>query len=104
MPVWAWVIIGVGAALALLLVVAIAATSRRRQRRTDELQQQFGPEYDRATGDRGRREGEEDLSERLRKRAQLRIVPLSPEERERYLAEWNEIQVRFVDGPAEAVG
>ena len=103
MPVWAWVIIGVGVALALLLVAGLLASRRRRQRQSEELRGQFGPEYERATEERGRREGEQELAERLRKRAQLRIVPLSAQARELYLARWNELQMRFVDSPPDTL-
>ena len=47
---------------------------------------------------------ERELRERERRHAELELTPLSPESRARYAAAWEELQVRFVDSPAETVG
>jgi predicted nucleic acid-binding protein len=102
MPIWAWIVIGVVAAL---IVVAAIAAAWARKRRTAGLQERFGPEYERAVAERGRRrEAEQELAERERKREQLDIVPLSPESRKRYGDSWRKVQARFVDDPAGTVG
>jgi hypothetical protein len=84
----------------LAVVVAIAAATARRRR----LQQQFGPEYDRAVVDHGsRREAEAELAERERRVRELDIRPLEQAELDRYMRQWTAIQEQFVDTPAHAV-
>lgn len=81
------------------IVLGVRATRRRRLRQT------FGPEYDRVVAGTGNRsEAEKELLERTRRHAQLELRTLSPESRARYSAAWEEVQIRFVDDPAEAVG
>ncbi|BEL09575.1 hypothetical protein Q0Z83_077660 [Actinoplanes sichuanensis] len=80
------------------IVVGVQAARRRRLRQT------FGPEYDRVVADTGNRtEAEKELLERTKRHAQLELKPLSPESRTRYSAAWEEVQIRFVDDPKEAV-
>ncbi|MBB2948026.1 hypothetical protein FB565_007797 [Actinoplanes lutulentus] len=84
--------------LAAVAVVAVPALRRRR------LQQTFGPEYDRVVADTGNRtEAERELNERTKRHAQFELSPLSPESRSKYSAAWEEVQIRFVDDPKEAV-
>jgi hypothetical protein len=99
MTPWMWVVLIV----VVLAVIALAGTAASR-RRTTSLQRRFGPEYDQtvAASD-DRRAAEAELQERARKRAQLRIVPLSEPERLRYAEQWRAVQERFVDQPSEAV-
>ncbi|MFY1687566.1 hypothetical protein [Plantactinospora sp. WMMB782] len=81
-------------------VPAIWVASRRRALRT-----RFGPEYDRVVAEQqSRSAAEQELRERERRHAELTLTPLSAESRQRYAADWEEIQARFVDSPAEAVG
>ncbi|GGN37333.1 hypothetical protein FHR83_006426 [Actinoplanes campanulatus] len=80
------------------VVVGVQAARRRRLRQT------FGPEYDRVVADTGSRsEAEKELLERTKRHAKLEIEPLSAESRTRYAAAWEEVQIRFVDSPKEAV-
>ncbi len=84
--------------LALILLGYMAA-------RRAALRRQFGPEYDRLVQERGSRmAAERELRERERRHAELNIRPLSQEARSRYTAQWEQVQARFVDTPAEAVG
>jgi hypothetical protein len=86
----------------LLVLVAIALGVRAARRR--KLQQTFGPEYDRVVADTGNRaEAEKELLDRTKRHAQLELKPLSPESRSKYSAAWEEVQIRFVDNPKEAV-
>jgi FtsZ-interacting cell division protein ZipA len=86
--------------LALLVVLALFAG---RQRRSRNLQQRFGPEYDRTVAETGdRKEAESRLQERTERRQRLDIVPLDPADRDRYVEAWRQTQARFVDEPAEA--
>ncbi|MEV6299714.1 hypothetical protein AB0M02_09960 [Actinoplanes sp. NPDC051861] len=86
----------------LLVLAAIVLGVRAARRR--RLQQTFGPEYDRVVADTGNRsEAERELLERTKRHAQLELKPLSPESRAKYSAAWEEVQILFVDSPAEAV-
>ncbi|HEX5566375.1 MAG TPA: hypothetical protein VFY14_05470 [Streptomyces sp.] len=69
------------------------------------LRRRFGPEYERTVAQHGGdvKAAEEELHERLRRHENLRMRPLSPQEREQYAARWAAVQERFVDAPAEAV-
>lgn len=86
------------------VVVAVGAvvwTLTRRQ----ALRSRFGPEYDRAVTEQSNRSAaERELRERERRHAELSLRPLTETARQRYAAAWEEIQARFVDSPAEAVG
>ena len=85
--------------LAALAAVAVVASRRRA------LKQRFGPEYDRAVAEQDSQgAAERELRERERRHAALELTPLSPESRAKYAAAWEELQVRFVDSPAETVG
>jgi hypothetical protein len=85
--------------VAIAAIIAITMTARRRR-----LQQQFGPEYDRAVDEQeSRLRAEAELTERQRRVRKLNIRPLSEAARERYLAQWQEIQEQFVDAPEAAV-
>ncbi|MCZ7418752.1 hypothetical protein O7605_04370 [Verrucosispora sp. WMMA2121] len=90
--------------LVILVVAAIAAVvvvaGRRRA-----LRQRFGPEYDHVVAEQDSRSAaERELRDRERRHAELELVPLTPESRARYTEAWEELQVRFVDAPAETVG
>jgi hypothetical protein len=81
-----------------------AATIGRRKRRSKQLQDRFGPEYDRALERHGgRKEAEAKLAEREERREGLEVRPLEREQQERFAAEWERVQGRFVDAPQEAV-
>src|SRR5687767_6272049 len=87
-----------------LLVVLAAAGAGWMLYRRWSLRHRFGPEYDRLVAEReGRTAAERELRERERRHAELDRRPLSPESRARYAAEWEEIQIRFVESPVEAV-
>jgi len=99
------VIIAIVVAVVVLVAVvgAVAAIDSRR-RRTKQLRQRFGPEYDRAVERHGRRkEAETELAAREERRRGLDIRPLEREQRERFAEQWRDVQGRFVDAPQEAV-
>jgi hypothetical protein len=82
------------------LMAAAALTARRRR-----LQQQFGPEYERAVAEQNSRlRAEAELTGRQRRVRKLDITPLTGETRQRYAANWTVIQEQFVDSPQTAVG
>jgi hypothetical protein len=100
MATWIWIVIAVAAAL-LVLGVVWAAT---RTRRTRSLRDRFGREYDRTVEQSGgRREGERELAAREKRREELNLRPLASDERDRYVAHWEETQGLFVDDPKGAV-
>jgi hypothetical protein len=100
MPVWAWVLIAAAVVIAIAAVV-VALLSRRR---SAQLRGTFGQEYDRTVeGSSSKRQAEEELSERERRRAELDIRPLDPAARERYAERWQQASADFVDAPATAV-
>ena len=91
------------AILVVIVLLALLAFFAGRQRRSRQLQDKFGPEYDRTVEQAGdRRAAEADLLERADRRAELNIVPLEPEARDRYIEAWRSTQAQFVDEPAQA--
>jgi hypothetical protein len=72
-------------------------------RRTAALRNQFGAEYDRVIGEHGRRRGESLLVSRQRRRRDLSIRRLEPDERACYAASWEAAERAFVNTPAVAL-
>jgi hypothetical protein len=100
MQVWEMIAIGV----AILVVVAIVGWIVYERNRSKHLRDRFGPEYDRRIAERGdRRRAEAELASSEKRAEELRVRPLSPSDRTRFLAEWRLVQSRFVDDPAGAV-
>jgi hypothetical protein len=96
MPGWAWALIVIAAVVVVALVIWRALADRR----TRGLRDRFGPEYDRTLDDaETKREAEAELAARAERRDELEITPLPPGARERYVAEWQRVQARFVDDP-----
>ncbi|GAA4639887.1 hypothetical protein GCM10023196_103270 [Actinoallomurus vinaceus] len=94
------------AVIVIVAVLVIAAlgffASRQQQRR--RLRERFGPEYDRAVERHGSaREAEQELRAREQRHRELQIHPLDPAVRDRYHADWQRVQERFVDSPQSAV-
>jgi hypothetical protein len=87
-----------------LLVVAVLGVVLARRRRSTQLQQQFGPEYERSVASSGdRRTAEAELAERRQRREEFDVRELRPEERDRFRGSWNDIQRDFVDDPRRAL-
>jgi hypothetical protein len=89
--------------LIVLIMIVGAAFFVGQRRRTQQLQNRFGPEYRRTvarTGDR--RTAEADLAGREERRRDLDIVELEPAIRARYIEAWQATQNKFVDDPATA--
>jgi hypothetical protein len=101
MDATAWIVIIL---IVVVLVVLALAISAARKRRTQAVQERFGPEYDRAVAEHGDRATARDHLETVAERRDaLEIRPLDPEARERYLDRWQALQADFVDHPGEAV-
>jgi hypothetical protein len=95
-------------AVVLIGVVALivaAAVMILRRRKSEQLKQRFGTEYDRAVQEQGDpRRAETILEERAKRVETFSLRSLSPADREAYAIEWSGVQRRFVDDPAAAVG
>jgi hypothetical protein len=91
-------------AVAVLVVAGIGIWLFTRKRRTERLRIRFGPEYARAVHESGgRRQAEAGLQEREKRVKSLAIRPLALSDRELYMANWHEVQAKFVDGPKSSV-
>ncbi len=89
--------------IVVLGILALAAVGWFLMRRR-ELQQRFGPEYDRTVDEADNRlAAEKELRERESRHAELELRELDPEARTRYTEQWQQIQARFVDAPENAV-
>ncbi len=96
-----WIVLLV---VAVVVIGAIAWWAGQR-RRTDRLQERFGPEYERtvdAAGDKGR--AEQELESRQERVDAFEIRALEPADRDRIRERWQVVQAHFVDDPASAVG
>jgi len=88
----------------LLLVLVGARWWVGQRRRSAQLREQFGPEYDRAVNEHGEPgAAEAELEQRAERVRQLHIQPLSPEDETRFADDWRSVQARFVDDPQAAV-
>jgi hypothetical protein len=97
-------IVVIAVALALVILGAAIWPRVARRRRTERLQGQFGPEYERAVLTAGdERKAEEELEGRRKHVESLNVRPLSATDCERYLAEWKSVQSKFVDEPGQAI-
>ncbi len=100
MDTWVWVVL----ALLALAAIAIVGWAATRARRSKQLREGFGPEYDRVVdeaGDKG--EAERELKARRERYEEFDIRPLAAGARSRYAEEWRAVQERFVDDPDVAV-
>ena len=95
----------VGVLIAIVVLVVLWLVWRRSQKRkSDQLQEQFGPEYERAVESKGdRNKAESDLAQRAKRHDKLDIRSLSPAARESYERSWKDAQADFVDQPREAL-
>jgi uncharacterized protein YneF (UPF0154 family) len=91
-------------AVVLLVAVVAMGVMLAKRRRSEQLQKQFGPEYERQVMETGdRKAAESDLQARRQRREKLDIRDLDNEERSRFQHEWNTVQRSFVDNPERAL-
>ena len=94
-----WLVVAI-AVVAIGALVWFAVTRRRSQ----QLRQRFGPEYDHALQTEGSaRQAEKELAARAKRVDALHIRTLTPEDAARFDASWRGVQARFVDDPKGAV-
>lgn len=69
------------------------------------LKRRFGPEYERtlARHDGDAKATRQELGERVKRYGGIEPRQVGPQERERYVVRWTEVQARFVDEPGRAV-
>lgn len=91
--------------VAIVLVVgSLLAVAFSRSQRTKQLQEQFGPEYERVISEASdKKEAEKELHSRLEHVKALDIHPLLEEQRSRFVNEWRVTQAKFVDEPLVAL-
>ena len=95
-----WVIV----AIVVVVALVAAGVALMQRRRSEALQQRFGPEYERVVDERGdRREAESELLERSRRRERFEVRPLDAAAREQYADRWKHAQREFVDQPTAAI-
>lgn len=100
------------AAVVIVAVVIVAArlysTHQTRERveteqRSQQLQQRFGPEYDRTVATAGDvRTAERELTARQKRVTGFHIKPLTADEGKSFNDEWQVMQATFVDDPSTA--
>jgi hypothetical protein len=89
-----------------IAAVAVAAVTFfiARTRRTAQLRERFGPEYERTVRDVGDvRRAEATLQARETRVKRLHVTPLTSDQVRQFSDEWLRVQARFVDEPAGAV-
>lgn len=90
----------IAGAIILLIVVVLIGLAMARARRSRNLQEKFGPEYEKTVDDVGnKRLAEKELEERIAHVEALNIRALTAEEVNRYALEWQAVQTEFVDEP-----
>lgn len=92
--------------LVIIVVIAIGvvAWTFLQKRRTEDLRERFGPEYDHTVSELGdERKAEAELEARQKRVERLNIRPLESAERERFAMAWRSTQAQFVDEPAAAI-
>lgn len=91
-------------AVVLLVIVALIGMAMSRARRTKQLRERFGPEYDKTVDELGnKRQAEKELEDRIAHVRALNIRALSADEVNHYALEWQAVQREFVDAPLAAL-
>jgi hypothetical protein len=89
---------------AVIVVAACIGWLIYNQRRSRQLRDHFGSEYERAVTELGdRRRAETELARREQHVRSLNIRPLSLSDRQNFSGQWMRCQTLFVDDPAGAV-
>lgn len=87
-----------------LVLVLLGVYLYLRRKKSAGLRTRFGSEYDRAVATHGsERKAEAKLADREKRVDKLNIRDLGATERDRFVADWQVVQSRFVDHPKGAV-
>ena len=94
----------VAASVLVVVAIVVAERFRRRKAKTAVLRNRFGTEYDRAVEVHGSlKTAEANLNSREYRVHALKTHELGDAERERFSAQWQSVQSRFLDHPEAAV-
>ena len=97
-------IIVIVVAVAIIVALVVAGAQMARRKRTEQLRQQYGPEYDRAIDKSdSQRAAESELRDRAKRHDELELRTLDSSERANFDRRWTEVQAEFVDDPSTAV-
>ena len=88
----------------IVVLVGAALYIAQRNKRSEQLKERFGPEYDRTVSEAGKGGAERELKERAERVDKLDIRELSNEERAGFSERWKTVQADFVDRPETAIG
>jgi FtsZ-interacting cell division protein ZipA len=92
------------AVIAAVVVIAVLVFFLVRKRRSQQLRERFGPEYDRVVKKEGEvRRAEGVLEIRAKRREKFALHPLTEETRVDFAERWRIVQSHFVDDPKAAV-
>jgi hypothetical protein len=92
------------AVVAAVVVIAIVSFFLARKRRSQNLRERFGPEYDRVVKKEGEvRKAEGVLEMRAKRREKFELRPLSAQARADFAEHWRIVQEQFVDNPKGSV-
>jgi hypothetical protein len=86
-----------------VVAVALAGLFLWLRARSQRLERTFGPEYARAVHQLGKRKAETELEKREKRVKRLQIRELSQADRDRFAAQWGNVQAGFVDDPKRAL-
>jgi hypothetical protein len=95
---------GVVLVIVLLVVIGAVAWIVMQRRRSEDLRERFGPEYQRAVDELGDpRRAESELAAREKRVEKFDIRPLTAQEHDRFTQAWHSTQSHFVDEPTAAI-
>ena len=94
--------VGIIIAVVVIAAIVIVALFARRRRKA-KLQQEFGPEYDRAVREVGPKRVDNVLLAREKRVSRFSIRELTPDEWQSFSNQWRTVQARFVDDPVGSV-
>ncbi|WP_064743098.1 hypothetical protein [Pseudonocardia spinosispora] len=88
----------------ILAVFGLVIYQQARKRRSEQLQNRFGPEYERKVEDTGDpKQAEAQLLARKKRHDELELKELDEGQRRQYEQRWSDVQREFVDDPSGAV-
>jgi len=91
-------------AVVVIAAIVVVGYQMARRRRTDQLRQQYGPEYDRAVDQSDSQSAaESELRDRAKRHDELELRTLDSSERADFERRWSDVQAQFVDDPSVAV-
>ena len=96
-------IIAIVVVAAIVLILIGVAMMMMNRKRTSDLRDRYGDEYDRTVKSSGRKDGEKELREREKRVASFEMHDLNTTEREGFSTRWTGVQATFVEAPRTAL-